>query len=68
MKHTGYKITEQDGRTKVSVIHADTEEELAKKGYLPVVKADRPKDGKRYLPIYTEVDGVIRQSWEEVSE
>lgn len=65
MKHIGYKITEQDGRTKVSVIYADTMEELAQKGYLPVEKADRPKDGKRHRPVFTEADGVIRQTWEE---
>lgn len=64
MKHTGYKITEQNGQKRVRIGYANTEEELAEKGYLPVEKTERPNDGKKYRPVYTEVDGVIRQTWE----
>ena len=68
MKYTGYKIIEQNGTKQFRVCFADTEKELVQKGYLPVEKSDKPNDGKRYRPTYTEADGVIRQTWEEVSE
>ena len=64
----GYTLHDRKGE-KIPCVHfAKTQEELDAKGCIPLVRAERPKDGKKYRATYEEVDGVIRQSWEEVAE
>lgn len=65
MRYIGYKIIELEGKQWIVGGRANSEEELAGKGYLPIEKTEMPKDGKRYRPVYAEADGVIRQTWEE---
>lgn len=68
MRYKGYKLIERNGRNTLLVCFALTEEELTARGCMPLERAEKPNDGKRYRPTYTESDGVIRQTWEEVSE
>lgn len=68
MRHKGYKLVERKGGKVLLVCSALTEEELTERGCMPLERAEKPDDGKRYRAAYAEVDGVIRQSWEEVSE
>ena len=60
----GYKI--DDG--ELAVYFAKSKEEIEALGFLPLEEEEKPKDGKKYRATYEEVDGVIRQSWEEVAE
>lgn len=68
MRHKGYKLVERRGGRVLLVCSALTEEELTARGCMPLERAEKPDDGKRYRAVYAEVDGVIRQTWEEVTE
>lgn len=59
----GYRLDEGE----IEVYFASTQEELEKHGFLPLEEAEKPQDGKEYRAVYEEVDGVIRQRWEEVA-
>ena len=60
----GYTLKDHKG-VKVPCVHfAQTQEELTAKGCIPLERAERPTDGKKYRAVYEVVDGVIRQSWE----
>ena len=58
----GYKFEDGD----ITIHFARTSEELTAQGCLPLERAERPKDGKKYQAKYEEIDGVIHQTWEEV--
>lgn len=64
----GYTLNDRKGE-KIPCVHfARTQEELTAKGCIPLERAERPKDGKKYRAIYEEIDGVIHQSWVEATE
>lgn len=64
----GYTLKDYKGE-KIPYVHfARTQEELTAMGCLPLKRAERPKDGKKYRATYEEIDGVIHQTWEEVKD
>ena len=68
MRYKGYKLVERKGGKVLLVCSALTEEELTARGCMPLERAEKPDDGKKYRSVYEEKDGVIHQSWEECGE
>ena len=64
MRYKGYKLIERNGRNTLLVCSTLTEAELTAKGCMPLERAEKPNDGKKYRAVYTETDGVIHQAWE----
>lgn len=48
-------------------VFTTSEETHNEQGFYRVVNAEYPEDEKAYRPIYTMGEGVILQTWEEIS-
>ena len=49
-------------------VFTTSEEIHARLGFYKVVETDYPNDEKAYRPIYTMGEGVILQTWEEITD
>ncbi len=54
-------------KTEGKDVFTTSSEVHARLGFYKIIETEYPNDEKAYKPIYTMGDGVILQTWEEVS-